>query len=730
MAWRTRTYEELTRPVRDYVPDADPKALQQLHIRTVADLLLHVPRRYVAGTETSDLSALEPGEDAAVVARVYTAKPVFHDNRSRLQVQITDGTSYVAVTFFGRSNYVKGWAQQLTQGARGIFVGRVGAFNGQPQLTNPAFVLLDAAGDARARSQAKRAMAEAVATSGLVGLYPQTKKMRTWEIQRAAVHALELLDSVDDPLPEPVRRAAGVVEWHEALDGVHRPDTRAQVGEGLHRLTFDEAFATQLTMALRRREAAADEAVARPRRSGGLLEAFDAQLPFSLTAGQEQVGEEIFAELAGRHPMQRLLQGEVGSGKTVVALRAMLAVIDAGGQAVLLAPTEVLAAQHAASLRALLGPLGQGGELGASDEATRVALLTGSMPAAAKKKAMLEIASGEAGIVVGTHALLADRVQFADLGLIVIDEQHRFGVEQRGKLLHKASARPHVLVLTATPIPRSVAMTVFGDLTVSTLAEVPRGRADVTTTVVDTQRNPAWVGRAWERIGEECAAGRQAFIVAPSIVPGERGDDDAAPAASVEGLMAELAGGALSGLRVAALHGKLPGEEKERTMAAFARGEIDVLIATTVIEVGVDVPNASVMVICDADRFGISQLHQLRGRIGRGAYPGLCLLLTAAETGTPARERLEAVASTRDGFALADVDLQQRREGDVLGASQSGRRSSLRLLSVLEDRDMIELARDIAERCLDADPELTDPRLADAVAYTEWRALSDEWETG
>jgi ATP-dependent DNA helicase RecG len=410
----------------------------------------------------------------------------------------------------------------------------------------------------------------------------------------------------------------------------------------------------------------------------------------------------------------------------VVALRAMLQVVDAGGQAALLAPTEVLAAQHARTIEALLGPLAQGGRLGGVDEATRVALLTGSLPAAARKQALLDAAGGAAGIVVGTHALIQEHVSFADLGLVVVDEQHRFGVEQRDALRGKAATPPHVLVMTATPIPRTVAMTVFGDLETSTLAELPAGRAPISTSVVPTAEKPAWLERAWQRIREEVAAGRQAYVVCPRI-GADLTDDDGElpdyeeearrPPLAVADVLPMLADGPLHGLRLAALHGRLTPDEKDRTMLDFAAGQLDVLVATTVIEVGVDVPNATVMVVLDAERFGVSQLHQLRGRIGRGGHPGLCLLVTDAPAAAPARERLDAVAATTDGFALARLDVEQRREGDVLGAAQSGRRRQLRLLSLLRDEDLIVAARTEAQDIVAADPTLAaHPLLAAQVA--------------
>lgn len=419
--------------------------------------------------------------------------------------------------------------------------------------------------------------------------------------------------------------------------------------------------------------------------------------------------------------MHRLLQGEVGSGKTLVALRAMLQVIDSGGQAALLAPTEVLAAQHFQSIRATLGPLAEGGMLGGFDGGTQAALLTGTMPAAVKKKALLDAASGQAGIVIGTHALLSDQVQFFDLGLIVVDEQHRFGVEQRDALRLKAIHPPHLLVMTATPIPRTVAMTVFGDLETSVLRELPAGRAPISTFVVGLAENPAWFSRLWQRSREEIDAGHQVYVVCPRIGEAEgaeppSGDepdrlpseDDAKAMASVLEVVEELRSEpSLAGCRIEALHGRLDPTQKSQVMADFAAGGVQVLVSTTVVEVGVDVHNATLMIILDADRFGISQLHQLRGRVGRGGLPGTALLVTELAPEHPSRRRLDAVAATTDGFALSQEDLKLRREGDILGASQSGGRSTLRLLRVLEHESVIELARSDANKIIADDPELS-----------------------
>ncbi len=408
---------------------------------------------------------------------------------------------------------------------------------------------------------------------------------------------------------------------------IHRPGGWDEVHRAQRRLRWEEAFVLQTALVRRRLDLRRLPATPREARPDGLLVAFDERLPFELTEGQRAVGAEIAADLANSHPMHRLLQGDVGSGKTVVALRAMLTVVDSGGQAALLAPTEVLAQQHRRSLCAMLGPLAQAGQLGGDARGTRVALLTGSASQPARRAAMLDAASGAAGIVVGTHALLEDKVGFADLGLVVIDEQHRFGVEQRDALRAKAAQPPHLLVMTATPIPRTVAMTVFGDLDVSTLAELPAGRAPIATHVVPVSERPNYLDRAWERIREETAAGRQTYVVCPRIggtddeepAPEEAGveADERRPAAAVMDVAPQLAAGPLAGLRVEVLHGRLPPDAKEAVMAAFAAGEIDVLVSTTVIEVGVDVPNATVMVVLDADRFGIAQLHQLRGRVGR-----------------------------------------------------------------------------------------------------------------
>jgi ATP-dependent DNA helicase RecG len=726
--WRTTGFTRLAVPLSGVLGGKTAKAFESLKLRTVGDLMLHLPRRYVSGTELSDLRNLIEGDDVTVLAQVRHASVHGMSQSSRgagkfrLQAVITDGRGELNLTFFGAKHLVDYWQAQLRPGARGIFAGKVGAFRGEPQLTHPDFVIVDEDGNVIGGAQRNLDLGKVAGASGRIGLYPATAKLRTWTIASCVSLALDSLDGMEDPLPEWVRREADLMSQPTAYRAVHRPDTEDEVIAGVARVQFDEAFGLQLAMARRRALAAADGAVPRPRAAGGLLDAFDARLPFELTEGQRQISEQLFADLARPHPMQRLLQGEVGSGKTVVALRAMLTVVDNGGQAALLAPTEVLAAQHHRTITAMLGGLVGGDLLSTAATGTGVTLITGSMTAGRRREAALAAASGEAGIVIGTHALLTSGTQFADLGLVVVDEQHRFGVEQRAALAAKAQQRPHTLVMTATPIPRTVAMTVFGDLETSTLTEIPAGRADVSTVVVNYKLHPSWLKRTWQRVVEEVAEGRQAFVVCPRISDGSA-DDDAG--AAVEDVYAQLTEGPMRDLRVAMLHGRLPAEEKDEVMGRFVAGELDVLVATTVIEVGVDVPNASVMVICDADRFGISQLHQLRGRIGRGAHPGVCLLLTATPPGLPALDRLDAVAETRDGFVLAKVDLAQRREGDVLGAEQSGVRSGLRHLRVLDDEDLIVYARDLATACLAQDPELADPGLADIVDSVELRAAGD-----
>jgi len=674
-------------------------------IKTVGDLMRHYPRRYLVRGELSDISELVEGDEVTILAEVLssTNRPLRGRKGSIFEVVVTDGTDKLSLTFFNQA-----WREkELKAGRQGLFAGKVGLFNGKKQLAHPDYEMIPDGNDVDA------------AASSFAGkylpVYPASAKMPSWKISKCVEMAIDSLDEVEDFLPEHIRSSFGYPTLHQGLVQLHRPADLDSAESARERLTFDEAFLLQSLLVLRRHELRKLNTASRKAKKGGILDSFDASLPFQLTGGQKAVCAEIEADLAQDHPMHRLLQGEVGSGKTIVALRAMLAVVDSGGQAALLAPTEVLAAQHLRTIEKLLGPLAQGGTLGSEEGATQVTLITGSQNAAARKAALALAASGDAGIVIGTHALLGEKVEFKDLGLIVVDEQHRFGVEQRDALKEKAQKPPHLLVMTATPIPRTVAMTVFGDLDVSTLRELPLGRQPITTHVIPVMEKPTYLERAWARIREEVGQGHQAYVVAPRIAAGsdENADIDflfgteSSDIASVEELAPRLHGSDLAGLRVAMLHGRLGTEEKESTMKAYAAGEIDVLVSTTVIEVGVDVANATIMVIMDADRFGVSQLHQLRGRVGRGTSPGLCLLVTNAIAETPARERLEAVAGTVDGFELSRIDLEQRREGDVLGASQSGTQSHLRLLRVLRDEKLIEKARTAAQDLIATSLDLT-----------------------
>jgi len=698
---------QLENKVSAVVGDRTAKVLETTFgIKTIGDLMRHYPRRYMVRGELSDISALHEGDETTILAQVYSAstRPMRGRKGSMLEVVVTDGTDKLSLTFFNQA-----WREkELKVGRQGLFAGKVGVFNNKKQLSHPDYEMIPDGSDVDS------------AVEGFAGkylpVYPASAKMPSWKISQCAQLAIGSLEEIQDFLPSSIREKHNYPSLHQALVQLHQPADLDHAELARERLTFDEAFLLQSLLVMRRIELKKLNSTSRKRISGGLLDAFDATLPFELTAGQVAVSKEIESDLAQPHPMHRLLQGEVGSGKTIVALRAMLAVVDSGGQAALLAPTEVLAAQHLRTIQKLLGDLGQGGMLGGSEKATQVTLITGSQSAAARKEALAMAANGSAGIVIGTHALLGEKVEFKDLGLIVVDEQHRFGVEQRDALKEKAVLPPHLLVMTATPIPRTVAMTVFGDLDVSTLRELPLGRQPITTHVVPVREKPSFLERAWQRISEEVAQGHQAYIVAPRISADSDANADidflfgeeSSEITSVEELAPTLHAGPLKGLKLAILHGRLSADEKDTTMQAFTKGEIDVLVSTTVIEVGVDVANATIMVIMDADRFGVSQLHQLRGRVGRGTSPGLCLLVTQCEEETPARERLNAVAGTVDGFELSRIDLEQRREGDVLGASQSGTQSHLRLLRVLRDEGLIEQAREDAETLIATDNDLSD----------------------
>ena len=669
-------------------------------MKTVGDLVSHYPRRYAHRGELTPISSLPLGEPVTIVAEVRRASERRMQNRkgSLLEVVISDGHGDLSLTFFNQSWRIK----DLHPGRRGIFAGKVGEYRGTKQLAHPDYELFEDEDTARLNAQAYANLP--------IPIYPATSTVASWQFKKIIDLVLDGLGEVPDPLPEALRARHGLLDARTAIEHIHRPDFEDQIDRARETLRWHEAFVLQAALLQQRQFVRALSATKRS--PGRLLERFDAILPFPRTDDQLSVGTQIEHDLEGDWPMNRLVQGEVGSGKTLVALRAMLQVAESGGQSALIAPTEVLAAQHVRSIARMLGP----------DLAPELmpTLLTGQLAAAERRRAALRVASGQALIVVGTHALLSESTTFADLGLVVVDEQHRFGVEQRESLRAKGSS-PHALVLTATPIPRTVAMTVFGDLDVSTIRTMPAGRAGIETFVAPLAEKPGWFARVWERIAEEVTQGRQAFVVCAAIDAEAATKDDTAdepvddadaqePSRTRWGVVqaAELLSRhpAFGDIRVQILHGRMPSEEKDAVMQAFARGDIDVLVATTVVEVGVDVPNASTMAILEADRFGVSQLHQLRGRVGRGGVPGLCLLVTEAAPGSAARARVDAVAATLDGFALAEVDLELRGEGDVLGDAQSGARSSLRLLRVVKDADLIAEARIAAEKILDEDPAL------------------------
>lgn len=979
----------LDEPLKKILGGTTAKVLaEHLGLQTVGDLLHHYPRRYAERGELTRLADLPLDEHVTVVAQVADSRVLkFNGGRGqRLEVTLTDGSGRLRLVFFGKGIHKP--HKDLLPGRRAMFAGKVSVFNHKLQLAHPEYELLD--GDADSGAEAVDAFARQ-----LLPIYPACQQMASWKIAKAVDAVLPSAQDAVDPLPGALREGRALVPLTEALLKIHRPESKADIAAARDRLKWDEAFVLQVALARRRLAETQLPAVARRVTEGGILDAFDAKLPFTLTDGQQKVSREIFDDLAAEHPMHRLLQGEVGSGKaqpldalvltprgfcpmgemavgtevvvpsgelavvdgvfpqgerevwrlvlsdgstvecddehlwivgsretgervlttrelrgdllgpdgrpkwsiaaatpvdldgggdrpldpylvgqrlaedgslpdayrhaplkdrlavvqglmdtaggpagsaavyraapgplagdlawlvrslggsarpvpvrdgacdvfvtlpaeyppfrarsggdgartegepgvrraietiehlgrkpvqcisvahpshayvtdhftvthnTMVALRAMLGVVDSGGQAAMLAPTEVLAQQHHRSITEMMGELAEGGMLGGAERGTKVVLLTGSMGAAARRQALLDLVTGEAGIVVGTHALIEDKVQFHDLGLVVVDEQHRFGVEQRDALRGKGNSQqekqtPHLLVMTATPIPRTVAMTVFGDLETSVLDQLPAGRSPIASHVVPAKDKPHFLARAWERVREEVAAGHQGYVVCPRI-----GDEEEAPKAkkgaagakaaaakesspedvaekrpplAVLDIAEQLRAGPLDGLRVAVLHGRMAPDDKDDVMRSFAAGRLDVLVATTVIEVGVNVPNATAMVIMDADRFGVSQLHQLRGRVGRGTAPGLCLLVSEMPEASPARARLAAVAGTLDGFELSRIDLEQRREGDVLGQAQSGVRSSLRMLAVIDDEDVIAAAREEATALVTADPELT-----------------------
>ena len=710
-----RLVSALDIPLSLRLPKRTAKALEGASIFTVGDLLLVAPRRYYHWGRLTPLSSLREGEDVTILAEVAGTHLVANRSGSgvRLEVSLTDGVQFLSATFFAKSQFKLAPIERLlTPGASFLFAGKVGAYRGKLQLTHPSFEGVDGEDIVR------------IATRP-IPIYPATGKLTSWAIARAVGMVLEHLDEADVPdvVPADVRGRQRIDSYAQSLRRLHQPETDEDYQRARRALAFTEAFVLQVGLAARRRGARSTPALASPREAP-LLERFRRTLPFELTHSQSEAVAQIGADLAGEVPMQRLLQGDVGSGKTVVALLALLQVIAAGHQGALVAPTEVLAEQHAASLRNLLAPLG--------DDTPDVRLLTGSTTPAVRREIAAAMTSNAPLIVVGTHALFQDSVRFADLALVIVDEQHRFGVEQRAALrdARQDGRGVHELVMTATPIPRTIAMTVFGDLDETRMTGMPSGRTPVATYLADAA-NTAWVERTWTRAAEEIAAGHRVYVVCPRIdasdTVADAEEEDARPLASVEEVAAYLRSHpALAGLAIHELTGRTPTALKAQIMEDFSAGRAPLLVATTVIEVGVDVPEATLMVILDAQQFGLAQLHQLRGRVGRSDRPSLCIAMHRHELTDSGMARLQAFATTADGFELAEADLRLRKEGDVLGAGQSGTATHLRFLSVRRDEALIRACKSEAEALLAQDPTLSAyPDLARAL-----RAASDgqlEW---
>ncbi len=667
-------------------------ALHEVGIHTVLDLVTLYPRRWVDRTNEARVSDLEVGKEALVLVTVRSVtKRVLKNRKTMVSAVVGDGSGRLSITFFNQP-----WREkQLAEGLNISLFGKPDVFRGGLQMTNP---IVDLIGDRTGR---------------IVPIYPQSEKvaLTTWEIAGFVENALErcMARGIADPVPFEIQQRLGLLDRTDALRLIHMPETMADQARARRRLAFDELLRVQTVLVMRKRAMERESRGIRHTLDGELVPRLRAALPYELTGAQHRVIAEIERDLAAVHPMHRLLQGDVGAGKTLVAVSAMLTAVQGGHQAALMAPTEVLAEQHATGVRRLLADVtvpDPGNLFG--DRPLRVELLTNRVTGGDRRDVLAGLADGTVDIAIGTHALIQEAVTFSSLGVVVIDEQHRFGVEQRAALRDKAldGAVPDVLVMTATPIPRTAAMTVYGDLDVSVLDEMPPGRTPIVTRWAN---GPLDEVNVWADVREEVATGRQAYVVCPLI-----GESEKLELASAQETFEELSGGELYGLRLALLHGKMPSAEKEEVMDRFRVGLLDVLVATTVIEVGVDVPNATVMVILDADRFGIAQLHQLRGRVGRGEHASRCWLVTQPDPDNPTdNPRIQALVQSTDGFYLAEVDLDLRGEGTIMNTAQKGR-SDLRLASLRRDRELVEQAREAAFELVDPDPDLANnPILVD-----------------
>ena len=709
-------------PLGELLIPKESKAMASFGVRDLDAMMRFAPRRYSVPAPLRSLREIREGEEMSAIVHVLGVK----DRRMRsrhgfiLEAEVSDGDEQLTLTFFLTRQHQVDWHRgRLVRGAQILVRGQARSDKwGHPQLTHPRYEEFEDT------PQGRRAAMRPLP------VYPLKRNIKQATMRSATRKGLEFARSLLHPVPQEVLDARGVLPLEEAVQKLHAPWTESDAAAGTRYMAFEEAFVLQTIFGQRR---AIDARTPAPSLTaeGPLQPAFDERLPFRLTGGQHEVGRQLIERVQRSHPSSVLLQGDVGSGKTVVALRAMLRAVDSGHQAALLAPTEVLAEQHHRTLTQLLGDLAAAGRLDGHPDATRVRLLTGSQRTAARRETLLDVTSGQAGIVVGTHALLTESVEFAFLGLVVIDEQHRFGVDHRRRLREKGpqGQSPHVIVMTATPIPRTAALSTVGDLDVLTLRESPGERAGVTSFVVHEGR-AAWEQRMWQRAGEEIAAGRQVFVVcaridetsedAPpqALFAGEEGETPAPPPRGVTETVSRLAERPeLAGARIGLLHGRLGTEEKQHVMDQVVAGQIDLLVATTVIEVGVDVPNASVMIILDAERFGVSQIHQLRGRVGRGEHTGIAFLDTRAPEGSRTSRHLQMIAGAGDGFELAELDLQRRGAGDLVGEEQSGLRRTLQHLDLIRDAELIGDAREDAFTVVREDPELSaHPALATAVA--------------
>jgi len=680
--------------------------LHALDVDNVLDLLMYYPRRWVDRTQECRVRDLAPGASALVVVDVLSVdKRTTRNRKTMVTVRVGDDTGKFTLTFFNQP-----WrSRQLYAGLTISVWGKPDTYRGALQMTNP---IVDLIGDRTGR---------------IVPIYPQSgdNGVKTWEMAKWVETALHKCAprGVVDPVPEAVRQKHGLVPRFDAMKTIHLPTSTDEMESARRRLAFDELLRVQTYLVREKKRIEQSARGISHSTRGVFVEQFIENLAFPLTSAQRRVIDEVTADMSRTVPMNRLLQGDVGSGKTVVAVATLLTAVEGGYQGALMAPTEVLAEQHFAGVTRLLGGLVVSDpENLFGDRPVRVELLTNRVTGEQRRRVVAGLADGSIDIAIGTHALIQKGIEFKSLGAVVVDEQHRFGVEQRARLREMSEIRPDTLVMTATPIPRTAALTIFGDLDVSVLDQMPPGRTPIVTHSVSGE---AETGAMWSAVRDAVGRGDQVYVVCPLIEASEKLE-----AASAEATFAELRDGELSGLRIGLMHGRMKSAEKDAVMDSLRRADLDVLVATTVIEVGVDVPNATQMVILDADRFGIAQLHQLRGRVGRGQKASTCWLVTRLsddELIAEMKPRIEALVASTDGFELAEVDLQLRGEGTIMDKRQSGGSDDLKLASLKTDRDLIEAARYVAIDLVGDDTDLTaHPEIRDEVRlFIEDRGRED-----